>query len=185
MNGGLLNIWREIGAYLRYADAKCIFLSGASLGVLVSYIQYRTIVSSVGWSILGNLAQSDISISAWVAILLFFVAFLSSSLAALPSLSKKLVRVRAFIGIGNFFSSGMGSISGTGVIYFRDIATFRSGAVFEAKVKKAMAVETSFSAAETELCEQIWIVSRISTAKFYAANISIAALLAGIVFAIW
>lgn len=185
MNGGLLNIWREIGAYLRYADAKCIFLSGASLGALISFIQYRTIVAGAGWSVLGNVNQSDISVSAWVAIFLFFAAFLSSSLAALPSLSKKLVRVRVFIGIGNFFSSGTGSSSGTGIIYFRDIAALKSGADFESKVQEAMGTETSFNAAETELCEQIWIVSKISTAKFYAANISIAALLAGIVFAIW
>lgn len=185
MNGGLLNIWREIGAYLRYADAKCIFLSGASLGVLISFIQYRTIVASVGWSVLGSLNQSDISVSAWVAIFLFSTAFLSSSLAALPSLSKKLVRVRVFIGVGNCFSSATGSSRGTGVIYFRDIARLKSGAEFESKVHKAMAIGTNFNAAEIELCEQIWIVSRITTAKFYAANISIAALLVGIVFAIW
>ena len=182
MNGGLLNIWREIGAYLRYADAKCIFLSGVSFGLLFSFCRFHLISQDVGWGILKHLTVVSIPATSWVTIVTFFLAFVFSSAAAVPSLTSKSIRISGLISLGNFFSKPSAV---SNIVYFRDIASLDSGESYQRKYSAESDLKTPLSQSERDLCIQIWIVSRIATAKFFSTNASLAFLLVGLVFSVF
>lgn len=179
MNSSLLNIWREIGAYLRYGDAKCIFISSLSFGALFSFLRFRLLDSGLTWDAIGRLMNSDLDAPSLLAISAFLLAFFISTNAVLPSISKSLWRVKFINWIGSYMALRGSRKSDRDVIFFVDIARHSSALDYEVVLRKSMELENEFNAAEKNLIEQIWIISKIASAKFVAANISIVSILIG------
>lgn len=185
MNSGLLNIWREIGAYLRYGDAKCIFLSGLSFGLLLSFFRFKLIDSSASWEIFGRIAYISISPPEWTALTAFGLAFLIPALAIIPSISGKLLYANILNSIGNYLSTNTSSNKEKNIIYFLNISAFRTEDSYEEALRSRINIPENFNKADKELISQIWIISRIATSKFIAANISVIGIIVGLFFAFW
>ena len=180
MNGALLNVWREIGAYLRYADAKCIFLSGISFGLLFSFIRFKLVADNVGWDMFSHLSIAKIDVMSWMTILMFGGAFLLCSAAAIPSLTDRPKIVSVLITLGNYFSRNTETLN---TIYFRDIAAFSNDIAYQEEFLRTTCLKKPLNKAEKALCRQIWIISRIAMAKFFATNLSLFLLFIGLVVA--
>ena len=175
-----MNIWREVGAYLRYADAKCIFLSGVSFGLLFSFIRFKLVADNVGWDMLSYLSIATIDVTSWMTILAFGGAFLLSSAAAIPSLTDRSKITSALITLENFFSQNSETSS---AIYFRDIAALSSDSAYQEEFLRATCLKEPLNKADKDLCRQIWIISRIAIAKFFATKLSLLLLVIGLVVA--
>lgn len=184
MNGTLLNIWREIGAYLRYGDAKCLFLSGLNFSLLISFVKYKLIDESLKWNLLSILMGSNIDTKSWIAIISFFVGFVISALVVMPTLSEKMVRVRIINNIGSCFHCGRVMVSNSAVSYFSNIAKFENANTYESAVRMAMSLPDELNVAEKDIINQIFIIAQIASSKFFAANISIVSIVVGLFFAI-
>ena len=183
MNSGLTNIWREIGAYLRYGDAKCIFLCGLGFSLLFSFARFELAAPSLGWDFLTELKCRSITGPAWVALISFGLSSLCSGLAVIPSLSTGSLRIKVLNALGRVFSFRRAQNSDSGAIFFWDIAKVSSVDSFKDLIKKNMNLDVELSPAEQELVSQIWVISQIASAKFIAANLAVTSIIIGSIFA--
>jgi hypothetical protein len=180
MHSGLLNIWRENGAYLRYGDAKCLFLATSCIALFFSFLTYQSISELAPWSVIGALKALSLSMSAYVALFSFSLGALVSLIAVMPSLSANLGRVRLLNVVGRFLHFGGKVTSPTDVVYFDQVARYPSAEHYEVALNSRLE-PADWSPADKDLINQIWIVSQIASSKFTAAKISILCLSIGVV----
>ncbi|NKX75016.1 hypothetical protein HGG73_12705 [Rhodobacteraceae bacterium R_SAG3] len=180
MNSALLNVWRENGAYLRYGDAKALFLMGLSVAVLFSFLKQVLIVPGNEWSQIQQLFLFSFGFGNGFFAIVFCLSALVALGSLLPTLSPKMVRVSIYCKIGVFLSRDPMIGGGLGVITFRDIAKFKSSKdYFDALCKKEI-FENGCSSADEDLAHQIWVISKIAFSKFVAVNISASLLALGV-----
>lgn len=177
----MINIWREVGAYLRYGDAKCLFFCGVSFSLLFSFLRFVLLDGNLSWEVIDRLLYSGADMLDWVAIISLSISFLFTVFAVKPSLSGRLLRVDVINGISEFFCRH--ELESGAVIYFRDISRYESSSAYGDALRVSMKREPPLTVAEEHLVKQIWIVSRIANAKFVASDISAAAIVVGVLFA--
>lgn len=173
VKGFLLNILREVGNSVRYGDAKCVVIAGVSFALLVSYLQYLLAEPGKTWEIMLSHDLTDLGRKDLFIISLLFVSFVLSSLAFIPSTSKKSYRIRFINSINKILRQDEGSPGNYGVVYFRDIAMHDTFEEYGASLEEKFDSGRDLDQVEFDLVTQVWIVSRIATAKFIIANCSI------------
>ncbi|MEM8774975.1 MAG: Pycsar system effector family protein [Pseudomonadota bacterium] len=167
MNSALLNIWRENGAYLRFADAKNGIIASVALTILISYVQYFLISSRTNWfSIPEILAVADVRAVEYIICAALLTAFLLSSLSIVPTLSKNALRTELFVAMARFFSV-IRYQEKQGIVYFLDVAAFPSHEAYRRRLAECVHNEDFDDLANRDLVEQIWLVSRIGSAKHF------------------
>jgi hypothetical protein len=184
VNSALLNIWRETGSYLRYGDAKALFMLGLSSASFYSLVHFLLLGAPPSWGIFGRLMIAKIGTNGWVCVIFLLLSIIVAAASIIPTLTRGAVRVRIFIGIADLLSSADADTSREGITYFRDIARFKSSTLYLDDLKKKNVLSCDVSAADEDLVEQIWVVSRIAFSKFIAVNLSILFLTLGVVMAL-
>lgn len=181
MDSSLLNIWRENGAYLRFGDAKGLFLFGVSTTVFASYIYELLKVTQLNWSVINRITGMEATFWQYVALSLFAGSTFLSMLSVMPVLSKKSVRIRLILFTGRLLMLVRRHPDTDRVIYFMDIAGFRSHEDLESSLKKSISLKRSWTSGEEELINQIWIISRIGASKYVLFVLALTSLVSGIV----
>lgn len=180
MNSGILNIWREVGAYLRYGDAKSVLLLSLASGLFywLSQVQFGVTVFNVSALALSFWATGFSTSTA--ALSLFGTAVLIGVLGFLPALTKKSIRVHFWVWLGFKFSLISVRETDANCVFFVDIASFSDADAYTVTLLNNLEL-TNPCQADREAIRQIWIVSRIGTAKFVQIAMVSYLLFAGIV----
>jgi hypothetical protein len=126
LNSGLLNVWRENGAYLRYGDAKCVFLATTGLALFLSFSSFFGLIEGSPWSAVTNFGSTQLGPYGAAAAICFLLATLVALLAAIPTLSKRMLRVRLLLWFDGLLARGRLSPSPSKVIFFQDVRRFQS-----------------------------------------------------------
>lgn len=171
----LLNIWREFGAYLRYANAQNLALLAINGGL---------------WSLIVGLAKQDtVSIQAFLASqpqhhYLIFSAFIGfSQLCLFVSLIPRLSLERYSFKVAACRTLGLISkpkpVDERNAFYFLDVADFSTHVEFSAFLQhNGITSRSDCAPAELALCSQIHTVAKICTRKM--ATFVVALLLSGL-----
>ncbi|WP_300035731.1 hypothetical protein [uncultured Roseobacter sp.] len=166
-NSNLLNIWREIGAYLRFADAKNGVLFGLSATLASSYYSYVYIEPGVSWNVLTILGVKDTAAAEFLALSLFCAATLVSAVSVFPALSKHNVRVRIFNRIGKSLKITTSDDSvERSAYFFSDVAAFPTSKAYEEKLRDSSIIAGEISDGEKDIVEQIYVLSNIASSKY-------------------
>lgn len=172
VKGFLLNVLREVGNSVRYGDAKCVVIAGVSFTLLMSYLQFLWGAPGKTWGIMSSGDVSGLSGKDFLIIVLLFSSFILSALALIPSTSRKSYRISLLNWINKKLYQSE-AISNDGIVYFRDIAMYETLEEYGASLKERFDSGSGLDKVESDLSAQVWIVSRIATAKFIVANFSV------------
>lgn len=183
MTSFLLNVWRENGAYLRFADAKNTAIAALSTTLLVSYYKYVYIIPSVNWNILEIFKFSHADEKHILVLFLLFFSMLISTLSVLPTLSKGSWRTNFFNQLGTSVGVLPSPEGATSIVYFLDIAAHPNLESYETALSSMMGY--SMGPEEQAIASQVWSVSRIAAAKYMQNLISIFLLLFGVFLALF
>lgn len=185
MDSALLNIWRENGAYLRFGDAKNGFLAGVASTLLYAYLSHILIVDDVGWHTMSRILESDqILASQAVVVVSFFAGAFFTTLSIIPVLTKNSVRINAVLAVAAFFGT-VREPNELGIIFFLDIAGFGTADKYRERIEKSFDTNRIDGSLNANLIEQIWIVSRIASAKHFVFLASTVLVLFGIILSIF
>ena len=180
VKGFLLNVLREVGNSVRYGDAKCVVIAGVSFTLLMSYLQFLWGAPGKTWGIMASNDVSRLGGKDFLIIVLLFSSFVLSALALIPSISRKSYRI-SFVNLINKKLYRNEAVSeGYGIVYFRDIAMHESLEEYGASLERKFDTGKGLDQVEADLSAQVWIVSRIATAKFIVANFSVYFLLSAV-----
>ena len=122
MDSALLNIWRENGAFLRYGDAKALFLMSVSIAALFSFLRHTLIAPGSDWAQISYIFDADMGLHSWLTVLSFSFSALVSLLVIAPTLSDRMIRVTFFNTLGQCLQRGPIQRAELGFLTFRDIA---------------------------------------------------------------
>jgi hypothetical protein len=155
----LLNIWREIGSYNRFAETKnSLFLALVlALGSLAAQQPANHIVSKIIFS-------ADATI---VTIAIFLAGFLCL-LSFIPILKYPTV----------LMLGGVAQISNPNPYFFDHIARYNTSDAWLAGLEIQFG-SVAEEARAKQLAQQIWIVARIATRKFFLLRAAMIVLLSG------
>lgn len=173
MHSGLLNVWRENGAYLRYADAKALFVLGISIASLFSFLKHSLISDNSDWSLIKQLWISDLSCWSLVSILFFVLAAGVAASAVIPVISEGMNAVNFFNQLGFYFHTETSPEDDRDFIYFKSIAAAKNSDAYFQKLMSVGVFKDDVEEADRQLVTQIWVISRITFSKFVAVKISI------------
>ncbi|MEO9900695.1 MULTISPECIES: Pycsar system effector family protein [Alphaproteobacteria] len=173
MKSFLLSELREVGNSVRYGDAKCVVIAGASFTLLISYFRYLFGEQGNTWEIVASQEFGNLPIQDTLIVSLLTASFMLSSLALIPSVSKRSLRISSVNWINRMFRRDGVGPGEYGIVYFRDIAMHHSVEAYGRSLTRKFEVENSLDDVESDLATQIWIVSRIATTKFLIASFSI------------
>lgn len=173
MKGFLSSLLREVGNSVRYGDAKCVVIAGVSFTLLMSYVQYLLAEPGKTWGIILSHDLSDLGGKDLFIVFLLFVSFVLSSLAFIPSISTRSHRIGFINWINKILRQGEGSPGNYSVVYFRDIAMHDTFEEYGASLEEKFDSGCDLDRVEFDLATQVWMVSRIATAKFVIANFAV------------
>lgn len=180
MHSGLLNIWRENGAYLRYGDAKNLFVLGISMTVAgVAFRHFST--GEISWPFFGFSASNNICLSDVLALVAILLALFFSTWGFLPSLSKRQQRIATILWIGKKISVIPSTCNRKNAVYFIDVSLYEDANAYKKALLELYNIESELSGVEQDLIEQIWLVSRISAVKYIAFYVSAYCLFGGMI----
>lgn len=185
MNGALLNIWRETGAYLRYADTKCVLFAGLSAGLLFSLWKWEWKLENPPWGVISGMSLAEVGWAAWVSAGALVAAFLLTTSALLPALSQRAIQLGVLRQIGTLIGWDSAKRRARSIVYFADIASFDSAESYEKRYREIFDLGGESEEGDRMLIEQIWVIARITQAKFVAVNMATWLILIGTAFAIW
>jgi hypothetical protein len=167
MNSSLLNVWRENGAYLRFADSKNALLTGISLALLLTYTNFVLITDSHDWfSLIALWGIASISPLDCVVFGCFLASAFLSGISIVPTLTKSSVRTNLFISLARHFSV-IKLKNQQGTIYFLDVAAYPTAIEYQKRLLNQLREGTVLTSADKDLVAQIWIVSRIASSKHF------------------
>ena len=173
MKGFLLNVLREVGNSVRYGDAKCVVIAGVSFTLLMSYLQYLWGAPGKTWGIMASHDVSRLDGADFLIIALLFSSFVLAALALIPSLSRKSHRISFVNFLNKKLYRNQTIPEDYGIVYFRDIAMHETLEEYGASLERKFGTGKGLDPVEADLSAQVWIVSRIATAKFILANFSV------------
>ncbi|MBR9893698.1 hypothetical protein GYB14_18535 [bacterium] len=162
MNSGLLNVWRETSALVRFADAKCAIL----LGVNTTLIPYISKVFSIDYPF------GDAGLLEELTIITLATSVLFCVLALIPTTSMNRRRVRLYNIILRHFAVQQ-EHSKRSIFHYLDIAKCADGEEYLSLVLEKGGDE-SLARAESNLdiSEDIWRLSQLARYKFGVSNIA-------------
>lgn len=182
MNAGLLNMWRENGANLRFGETKNLIVFGVSTALIADFLHRSQPDALPRWSFqaIGSvMIQSPYHALITLALGL---SILVSVLSVFPNISGRYLRVRLVLRACRGLRIIRREPNLERTVYFVDIAAYPAPDGYAAALKSNGVTATDWSRAERDLIEQIWVVSRIATVKFVLFSLSmILTLLAGLV----
>ena len=173
VKGFLLNVFREVGNSVRYGDAKCVVIAGVSFTLLLSYLQFLLGGQRETWGIVSSdnfpvLVEKD-----FLIIALLFSSFILSALALIPSISRKSCRISFLNWVNTKMYQSEEVSKNQGIVYFRDIAMYKTLEEYGLSLERKFDSGKPLDQVEADLSAQVWIVSRIATAKFIVANFAV------------
>tara|TARA_E500000318_G_scaffold85341_3_gene81348 strand:+ start:2327 stop:2917 length:591 start_codon:yes stop_codon:yes gene_type:complete len=173
VKGFLLNVLREAGNSVHYGDAKCVVIAGVSFTLLMSYLQFLWGAPGKTWGIMASVDVSGLGGKDFLIIVLLFSSFVLSALALIPSISRKSHRISFVNWINKKLYQNEAISESYGIVYFRDIAMHETLEEYGASLERKFDSGKGLDQVESDLSAQVWIVSRIATAKFIIANFSV------------
>lgn len=179
MHSGLLNIWRENGAYLRYGDAKNVFVLGISMTALGVVFTHLSTNGEITWPFFGFRASDNIGWSEVLTLTAILLAFLFSSWGFLPALSKRQPTITAIFWIGKKIGIIPSTHNLKNVVYFVDVSAYENATAYQNALLELCNKESEWSCVEQDLIQQIWFVSRISAGKYITFYLSVYCLIFG------
>lgn len=181
MKGFLLNVLREVGNSVRYGDAKCVVIAGVSFTLLMSYLQFLWGAPGKTWGIMVASDVSGVAGKDFLIIGLLSFSFVLSALALIPSISRSSCRINFLNWVNKILYQSKVTAKINGIVYFRDISMYKSLEEYGVSLEKKFDSGAGLDPVEADLCAQVWIVSRIATAKFIVANFSVYFLFSAVV----
>lgn len=173
VKGFLLNVLREVGNSVRYGDAKCVVIAGVSFTLLMSYLQFLWGAPGRTWGIMASRDFSGLDAKDFLIIALLFSSFVLSTLALMPSISRKSCRISFVNWINKKLYQSEAVSESYGIVYFRDISMHKTLEEYGISLEKKFDSGKNLDQVESDLAAQVWIVSRIATMKFIVANFSV------------
>ncbi|MEX5600691.1 Pycsar system effector family protein [Pseudophaeobacter sp. C1-32P7] len=184
MDSALLNIWRENGAFLRYGDAKALFLMSVSIAALFSFLRHTLIAPGSDWAQISYIFDADMGLHSWLTVLSFSFSALVSLLVIAPTLSDRMIRVTFFNTLGQCLQRGPIQRAELGFLTFRDIAKHSDADEYVDRLRELDVLNRDADEKNENLARQVWVISRIAYAKFSAVNLSLLSLAIGFFFSL-
>ncbi|WP_193172784.1 hypothetical protein [Nisaea nitritireducens] len=173
VKGFLLNVLREVGNSVRYGDAKCVVIAGVSFTLLMSYFRFLWDAPGKTWGIMASIDVSGLDGKDTLIIALLFSSFVLSALALIPSTSRKSYRISFLNWVNKKLYQSEAISKSNGIVYFRDIAMYETLEEYGVSLESKFESGKGLDQVECDLSAQVWVVSRIATAKFIVANFSV------------
>lgn len=183
MNPGLLNIWRENGANLRFGETKNLIAFGVTTALFAEFLNRAQNGNLPRWSYAAFADAMGRDIQHALVMIALGLSIAISILSVFPNLSGRYWRLKGTLR----FCRALGLLrapDGAKTSYFMDVAAFPSPADYAKALLEAGASQTEWTIAERDMITQIWIVSRIAAMKFamFAASMILTLIAAAAIF---
>lgn len=164
----LLNVWREVGAYVRYGDAKLLAVIGLATGFLYAQISYLSINEKFALQDIVLLGSVEVSLAHRVSVALSIFSCAIGLASFFPTLSKYSFRTKFFLRVGTSFKIIPAREGSAKSVYFAEIATYANLDAFQRELKEQFVQEEKFTDRQIQISDQIIILSRIAASKYTA-----------------
>ncbi len=158
LDGALVNVWRECGAWLRFAETKNVFL----FGLLISGGSYLGVDREVSVVLSSPMQWQAIS-RRNIALLLFLAALAVLLVSFVPSLSRTAIRRRLTLRGVDFLASNWFQTNLSGSLYFAEIARYSSWKDFKGALE--VRIGSQYADSNDAVFEQLWNVAQIALYK--------------------
>lgn len=172
MDSFLLNVWREVGAYLRYGDAKLLAVIGIATGFLYAQISFLSINDSFALRDVVLLSSVEVGSVHRISVALNTLSCTIGVASFFPTLSKYGYRTQFLLRVGTSFRIIPSRVGPARFVYFSEIAAFANLNTFRFEIEKHLTQGVELTEKQKQIAEQIYIVSRIAASKYSALYIS-------------